>query len=101
MNKLKSFGSLEFNKISQNTELKYYGSDKVDREFNEIYFKEILPLISKSFLILSAETCDNQLRGNTGGLLEVITKEKANQVKEKINSYIDLQVEQNIKIFRD
>lgn len=75
---------------------------RVDEEFNEMYFKEILPLISKSFLILSSNICDNQLNGfaaNSG--MKAITKEKANQVKEKINSYIDLQVEQNIKTFRD
>ena len=75
--------------------------NEIDKEFNGIYFKEIFPLISKSFLILSAEICDNQLSRNTGGVLEAITKEKANQVKEKINSYIDLQVEQNIKTFKD
>ncbi|GEM_PF-6134608 len=75
---------------------------RVDEEFNEMYFKEILPLISKSFLILSSNICDNQLNGFAASNgIEVIVKEKANQVKEKLNSYIDLQVEQNIKTFRD
>lgn len=76
--------------------------EKIDWSFNETYFKEVLPLISKSFLHLSSELCECRLNGfDAGSELEDIMKEKANQVKKKINSFIDLQVEQNIKVFKD
>lgn len=73
----------------------------VDEEFNKLYFNEIFPLISKSFLLLSSKLCDNRLNGfDSRGELEEAIKEKANQVKEKMNNYIDLQVEQSLKVFK-
>lgn len=70
----------------------------IDRRFNEILLRDIRGNISEAFLDLETNVRINKITGKieSNDFVEILVKEKANQMKTELNAFIDSQVDRII-----